>query len=243
MQTKKTVTEKDKIVEKRHDMGFFARIAYIWEYYKFYFIGGLLLLVISFNLVNTLVLNPSPKTYLSVAVFGPSVSAADMAALAEDMTAQLVPTPSPDEDAEVFRAVAESYHITGADAETSATMTQKLIANVSVGEVDLIITDEENFRLLANLGIFKPLSEVFNRETLGLYADDLYRLAPSSYDAEQRPVTLPEDDYGVWLDDNAYLASFGLDTSGMLLGVVPMPLDSEHNPNATLDGLRLILGE
>jgi|GEM_PF-2311734 len=247
MQTKEAVTEKGKLAqvqaempqpvqterEKMRQMGAKERMVYIWGYYKMYFIGGLLLLITAFNIVNTLLWNPPPKTYLSVAVYGPPAVVEHIRALSQDMTEKLVSEP------EAFQVAAESYHVTGAEAELQATMTQKLMANVSVGEVNLIVVDEENFETLLNKGLFTPLGEVLDGEMHAKYAEDLYRAAPTVYDEELESITLPEDDYGIRLDSNAYLASFGINTEGMLLGVVP----SELRVDETMEGLRLILGE
>ena len=247
MQTKEAVTEKGKIAEvcpkephspqtereKLKQMSGKARAAYIWGYYKMYFIAGLILIVIGANLLNTLVLNPPPKTYLSVATYGTFASLDDIGALAEDMTAKMIDDPSE------FVIGAEVYHISAEAVEMSATMTQKLMANISAGEVDLIIADQENFDFLLDRGLYMPLGEIFDREMLDQYARDIYRAAPVLYDENMEQVDTPEDEYGFRLDENAYFEALGIDAEGMIIGVVP----TVGGPNAAAEGLRLMLGE
>jgi len=241
------VTEKGKIAqmqpavkepkkterEKLRGMTRMEKVQYIWAYYKMYFIAGIIVLVVSGSLLNHLVLNPPPKTYLNVTFFGEYVFVDAIDILTSDMTEKIVPDP------ETHVVYAESYHVTDSDPEMSMGIMQKLMANIAVRELDLMITDKQMFDTFAGEELFTPLSEVLGAEFVDANRDIIYRVAPIGYDENNRPFFMEEDDYGIRLADNAYMRELGLDLSGWYIGVV----SNSQRPEAVLEGLQLILGE
>jgi len=248
MAAKGPVTEKGKIAEMRpvkkepkktereklRELKGKEKAEYIWEYYKAYFVTAAIVLVIGLSLLNSLVLNPPKKVYLNFITYGDYVPTETVDAIATDLSAKIVPTP------DTHEVYGEGYFISESDPETSMGVMQKLVANISIGEIDLIIADKPTFASMLSEEMIKPISGVFNQATLAGFDEAIiYRAAPVVYDIDMKATKLPEDAYGFLLKDNAYFESLGITIGDRVIGVVT----NSQRPEAVIAGLKVILGE
>jgi len=219
--------------EKLRDMKFKDKCAYIWEYYKLYFIGGAIVIALCVSLLDTFVFNPARKTYLAVASFEGYLPWDMDGEIAEDLTTRIVPEP------EEFQVYFESYYTVDDDPQLNIAMTQKLMANISVADLDILIIDKNLIGSYLNQGIFAPLDTVLPADILAAHADSLYSARGLVYSTEDKSESIVTTDFGIHLAGNAYLESFGVDTDDLLFTVI----SNSRRPDAIVECAREILAK
>ena len=247
MSNKAPVTEKGKLMqvqpvekekprterEKLAEMNFKDKCSYIWGYYKYFIVGGFIVIALTANLLNTFVFNPARKAYVSVATFGGYLPWEACNDIAADLTARVVPDPAR------FQVYMESYYMVEEDPEMNNAMHQKFMANVSVSELDVLIVTKEHLAAFLPLGIFAPLDTVLPAELLAEHADSLYNANGLVYSPETKAENTVNTVFGIRIPGNAYLEGYGIRTDDLILTVI-----ANTKRTAEVEAcIRVILGE
>jgi len=222
-------TEREKLAEMR----FKDKISYIWGYYKYFFIGGAIVLALAISLLNTFVFNPARKPYVSIATFGGYLPWETCSEIAEDLTLRFVP------DTERFQVYLESYYLVEEDPQMNNAMMQKLMANVSVAELDVMIVSKEHMDTFLLQGLFAPVESVLPTNIITAQADNMYNARGMIYSDETKQETTVMANFGIRLAGNAYLESFGIRTDDLILAVVA----NSNRTEAAIECVRSFLTE
>jgi hypothetical protein len=129
---------------------------YIWTYYKYHILGGLMGVLIIVYALNAFVINPAPKPYVAVGLYGGTSAEAD--ALKSALSDIL---PEGDESAGI---VVYAFDFNNEDFEYAHAMRLQFDALLHAGELDLLIIGDENARDAA--GVFVPLEDILSGEGL-----------------------------------------------------------------------------
>ncbi|MGL5259468.1 MAG: hypothetical protein ACRC7V_05110 [Lachnospiraceae bacterium] len=107
-----------------------------------------------------------------------------------------------------------TYYLNENDvSQYSVTIVQKLIANVSSGTLDVILSDKEYFQKYANHGYFTDLREILSEEELSKYGDHLIYAQIQDMDedgnfiandSEYFPVGIKVNDFKKVIDTQSY---------------------------------------
>jgi len=172
-------------IEKLREMTFKKKLEYIWEYYKLYIIGLVIFAVLLGTLINTL-LNPAPDTALFVAWNAGFVQDEQLEVLSDFLNEQIV-------DESKNEEVIVSLFLTGDGGDPTFTManTQRLVAMLAAGVLDILIIDAQMLEEKSYVGFIKPLDDVLA---------EAKRMNPSVYSRIEENITYAiyetgEDEY------------------------------------------------
>lgn len=157
---------------------------YIIEYYKFHILGGLVVLIILFSLLNHYVFNPPKQVIVDVTITAPYADPAGIEEL----------------QAEVKKAVEEKtanktglleilYFSEKNDPQMQMAMTAKLMGKASTGELDILILDQEHLDYFIENEVLLPLSDYLTAAEQTEYAGG--ELINGSKDGNKIAVALP----------------------------------------------------
>jgi len=141
-------------LKKLRKMPFKKKMEYIWEYYKFYLLGIVLVLVIIGSLINTWFINPPPSTALFVAWSAGFATEEQLTDLADVLEELLV---DKNENEEV---IVSRFASSGVDPSFDMANVQRLVAMIAAGVIDVFILDLETLEEKSNNGFVKPLEDV-----------------------------------------------------------------------------------
>ena len=148
---------KEKVrleIVKLREMSFKEKLEHIWEYYKFYLIGLVIILVIIGSLINAWFINPQPKTALLLSWNTGFVSHEQLSELAEALTQRLV-------DEKEKEVVSATLMLTSTDDPTiNMASQQRMIAMVAAGEIDVFILDSTMLVEYAGNGLIRPVESM-----------------------------------------------------------------------------------
>lgn len=164
--------------------------AYIWYYYKFYFLGALILIAIAGYYIHGAVVKP--VEYYNIAYMGDYVTDADMAAAKQKINKIVL-----NNDKKKF--ITLNSIISGNGTGVSpAQMDQVLVAKITVGEIDMAIVDQNYFDKNFSSGLF------YNLKSL----DDFSSLKKSNYELLNKTNSSGKaGTYGVYINKNNKLLS------------------------------------
>jgi len=164
--------------------------AYIWYYYKFYFLGALILIAIAAYYIHGAIIKP--VEYYNIAYMGDYVTDADMAAAKQKINKIVL-----NNDKKKF--ITLNSIISGAGTTASpGQMDQVLVAKITVGEIDMAIVDQTYFDKNFSSGLFYNLKSLDDFSSLKKYNYELLNKTNSSGQAGT---------YGVYINKNNKLLS------------------------------------
>jgi len=147
--------EKVKIeIAKLRKMDFKTKMGYIWEYYKLLLIGLVIFLIIIGSLINTWFINPPPDTALFISWNTGFIFDEHVNELTDTLNDRLID--------EKENATVVISPMIGGDADPTLAManTQRLVAMVAAGQIDIFILDSATLEEYAQNGFIKPLDTV-----------------------------------------------------------------------------------
>jgi len=146
---------------------FKEKISYFWDYYKWYVIGAIILIVAIASFCYEM-LTKKDTAFTAVML---NTSELELELQAPQAFADYVGIDTEEYTVEFdtsFRIIEESPD------ELTVTNTQKLFAYVSAQQVDVMITDDSSFRKYANSDNFYDLREILTAEQLAKYEPYFY---------------------------------------------------------------------
>lgn len=158
---------------------------YIWEYYKFHILGGIIALVICFNLLNHFVFNPPKQSAVDILV---AVAYVENQVFEEKKT-EIVDLVEKNSDNKTATMEALLFG-NSKDSQTQMIMTSKLVAKASTGEMDIMIVDAQNYDYFNSQEIFLPVTEYLSNEEISKYGD---RFAYEENEEGKLPVAIMLD--------------------------------------------------
>lgn len=186
---------KDDIEAKEQfkKLSFGKKVEYIWDYYKWYFISGILCILILLWALNHYILNPPPGTYTGIAFFDISVTDDEITSLRTSLTNATVP----EEENKIVNCVA--YYAVEDDPLFEDALLQRLETMLLAKEIDIIIAEEENFKQLSYDGYIVNIDEALSAEELKPFEtkNELF-YNTNAQDSTLRP-------YGIKVNNSEYL--------------------------------------
>lgn len=180
------------------------KIEYIWEYYKLWILGIAFLLVFIISIITTIINNPSEDSILYAAFLNTTLTSKEDTSLDENFIKHLGL-----EDTDKYLTLDLSMFI---DRESndlySMNSNQKLVALIAAAEIDVIVSDENNFLSLAQGGGYYNLEEILSTELIEKYSSSFY-YTKSEEDGKEHP-------YGISLHDNSIIKKDGIYPDNMI---------------------------
>lgn len=223
----KDKTIKDKLreeLQKIKVMNRSEKIDYIWAYYKLHIIGLAFGLIMGGMLINDLVINPSPRSVLTIAWMGGFEPQEHFDKVIESLSPLVVQYPN-----------REAVHVldffVGADVQQSMAQRARFTAMSAAGELDIIIGNlEDHDGYFLGLGIapiwgLKDLRPILAEA--GISQDDLL-----FYDGEEM-LNLA---FAIPVEGSTFFNDIGISTEYLFLGV----LQSSQRDDAVISALRLL---
>lgn len=202
---------RDKRTEKQKlsSMTSKEKVAYLLEYYKYKALAAVIGIGFLVYIVYV-ILSPKVETVFYAAVINDYLDNEKVEQFNTDFSNYLNLS-SDSEDV----ILDNSYYITIQDGNvsaTSATSEEKLMAYISVNQIDVIIADESDFKRYAELGYFVDLSDQLPTQLYSKLSDKLY-FATAEEDTT-------EEAYGVYLSDSEKYRELGSVIEHPVMGII-----------------------
>lgn len=170
MSVREEIREQQK---KLKGQGFKAKVEYFWEYYKIHTIVVIFAIVLLSMLIHDIRSN-KPYGFYAVMINTGASSAQEQleygfAPYAEIDTSQY----------SCYIDTAESYNLE-VITETTIATSQKIMANIAGGDLDVLAADSDIFTYYANQDIFTDLRTILSKEQIEKY-QDLFVYVDQSY--------------------------------------------------------------
>lgn len=155
--------QKEKM--KFKDLTFGKKLAYIWDYYKWWFITTVIIITIIVNAVPQIIENRKEVVLYSVFI-NTQIESQESTSLMDDFIsfANIDLT-----DKKITLDTSMNINRDAAD-NLSMQSNQKLLALFSTNKIDVLVCDKDNFDFFASQGCFKPLDEVLPDNLYQKYA-------------------------------------------------------------------------
>lgn len=190
--------------EKLSNLTFKKKLEYIWNYYNYHIIAGVLVLAAIAVTLSTRVFNPRPETTLLIAWHAGFAFDEQLSELTDIMTERLI-----DEDADEIVETALFLTYTD-DPMVDMASVQRLIAMVAAGAIDVFILDSELLIEFSRSELVQPMERILeeiqrtNPEIYGRIKDKIIYIY-----IEEDDGTLTQRIMGIDISDNALLAEIG----------------------------------
>ncbi len=154
---------------KYQDLDRKDKIEYILDYYKIHIIAGILLLILIYNILNTLVFNPEKKVSLDIVVRGGNFDFIEMEAdVLKDELATLIELDSKKEQVSIENLPIREY----SNPSFRMAYESKFMAKASNDDLDIIIIDETYIPVAKENEILMPIEIVDDLDKQDLYFGD-----------------------------------------------------------------------
>ena len=161
--------------KKLKGQSFKAKLEYFWEYYKIHTIVVICVLILLGTLIHD-ISNNKPYGFYATFLNTGSSSAQDY------LQAGFTPISGIDTDKySCFIDTSESYNLE-VITETTVATSQKILANISAGDLDILGADSDIFIYYATQQVFADLRTVLSDEQLAKYQDLLVYVDQSYLD-------------------------------------------------------------
>ena len=214
----KNQTEKEKLRE----MSFQDKLSYLWEYYKWYFIGAVAFIALVIYFVNGF-LHPAVSPQFYASMINNPIDDQGLQDLQNDFTKHLQLNPKR-ECVELNTSI--NYNMGGA---YTATMEQALTTYIASSEVDVIIAPESIFRKYAYTGTFKKLTDELPTDLYSSLTDQFYLC--NTEDAKK-----VKSVYGIYLTNTKLYQKYANKKEPYVLGIIA---NSPHQEN-TIEFIRYL---
>jgi len=192
-------------VEKLREMDFKKKCEYIWEYYRYQIIGGVVGLVILFSLLNTWVFNPPPNVGLTIA-WNAGFADHDRIDNLSNILSDNIGFENEGDIADV-----SIFFTTADDPQLAMAHTQRLVAMLAARAIDAFILNSEILEQASYAGYIAPLDTLL--ETIATMNPDIHAIiisetvyANHTFDGE----TFHEQTMGINLSNSPLLTELGL---------------------------------
>lgn len=193
--------------EKMQGMSSKQKANYIWYYYKFHFIGAIVLICM---IISFIVSAANSKTSaLGVTLMGSYADTNKLDELKNRAEDALI---KDNKKKQEIRIEYLQKTDTGMDEMTSVSL-QKLMATISAKEIDILILDKKDFENYAKQGTFKKLSSVPQLSTIDFTGYEFVKAKATDTDTT-------EEAYGISLDNLPALKDVSFDTKNKVLCIV-----------------------
>lgn len=151
----------EKLSVRLKSMTFKEKIEYLWDYYKFHFIGAIAAIIFIVYIINAIV--SDKDSILNVVFVGDTINSEEMQQLDSNLDQQLVPEENRSEEEVLLQFINLS-----SESQTQQEMVgvQKFVAQLSANAIDVIIANQENFEMLRDQGALLSLGEVINLDEI-----------------------------------------------------------------------------
>lgn len=204
MATYEKVNKLEGLKSHLRDMTWKERLDYLWEYYKWVAILAGIAVVIAASVIGGIVQNSKNLLYSGVAV-NVSISEEGTTYLTDDWLARLEGKQGKD-----TTELAPMYINleTGAYTETATANATKLIAMISVGDVDYLLLDAYGLQYCGNSGAFAPLENTLSQAMLAKFEGKIVTIQDekSEYQAAIDISELPFVKKHITSKDKVYIA-------------------------------------
>jgi len=147
---------KEKMrMEKRkiREMPFKKKCEYIWDYYKFHIIAGILILALIGSVINSIV-NPRPQNVLFIAWSTGFATDEQLTGLTSIMQYEIIEEKA-NESIEITL-----FHTMSDDPSLNSANIQRLAAMIAAGMIDVFILDSEMIDEYSSVGYIQPMDPV-----------------------------------------------------------------------------------
>lgn len=170
MATYEKVSWLQRLKNDMKDMTFKEKIAHLWEYYKWFAIVGILLIVATVSVVISVIQNSKELVY-GGAMVNLSVTEEGKTYLKEGWFKTLEGNPKKQkiELDEIYIPDMEQT----AFMESATANVAKITAMISAGYIDYVLADAYAIHYLGSVGSFQPLDVVLNQELLAQFEGKL----------------------------------------------------------------------
>ncbi len=154
---------------KYQDLDRKGKIEYIFDYYKIHIIAGIILLVVIYNILNTLVFNREKEIALDIVVRGGFFDYIEMEAdVLKDELGTLIEIDKDREQVTIENLPIRDY----SNPSFQMAYETKFMAKASSADLDIIIIDETFVPVAKENEIFMPIEIVDDLSKEDLYFDD-----------------------------------------------------------------------
>ena len=175
--------EKVKIeIAKLRKMDFKTKMEYIWEYYKLLLIGLVIFLIIIGGLINTWFINPPPDTALFISWNSGFIFDEHIDELTNILNSRLI------EEKENSTVVISPMLFGDGDPTLEIANSQRLVAMVAAGQIDIFILDSAMLKDYARNGFIQPMDTVLTEVRSidsGAYGRIEEKLTYAMYESEE----------------------------------------------------------
>ncbi|MBU3158776.1 hypothetical protein KPL37_03175 [Clostridium frigoris] len=179
---------------------------YIWEYYKFHIIGTLAALCIIISIIHGHI--TKPNYVFTLTILGNVVDTNKTNNLESQLTKVVVKDGSARKQARVSTMPLDGSKNT--DPQITSQYMQKFIAQISVGELDVVILNKTMFETFAKEDMFLRLDNISGLNLTSLKGEKLHAIG-----TDKKYVV-----YAIDIKNNILLKKMGFDTKNKVIGIV-----------------------
>ena len=218
---RKNVPEKQKL----KDMTRKEKIQYFNDYYRNKTVIGVIILAALVSILYT-VFSAKPETILYAAIINDSLDEDKK----NELTSDFAEKAQIDLDSKEI-IVDSSFFISDENPRASMASEQKLMVYTSANDIDVIITDEEQFKHYQSQGFFDDLSENLPEDLYSKLGDSFYLVNDTKDDSINA--------YGIYLDGSKVYKETGSVIEKPVIGI----LANSENKEYGVKFIRYLLGE
>jgi len=141
-------------ITKLREMTLKEKLEYIWEYYKFFIIGVLIVLLITGSLLNMWLFNPTPGTALFISWNSGFATDEQFEDLKEALEERLI------EDKKYEEVVISHFLTSAVDPLVEVASTQRIVAMMATGAIDIFILDFKLLEEKTKSGFIRPMEKI-----------------------------------------------------------------------------------
>ena len=174
MATYEKVSWYQRLKNDMKDMTFKEKLAHLWEYYKWFAIVTVVLIVAAVSVVCSVVENSKDLAF-GGAVVNLTVSEEGSAYLKEGWFEEMGCDPQK-QKIELDSLFVPNLDMPGTDTQYALSNVTKLTTMIAGGHIDYVMADAYSIHYLCSSGAFSPLTQVIPAELLGKFEGKLVEL-------------------------------------------------------------------
>ncbi|WP_298839293.1 hypothetical protein [Clostridium sp.] len=179
---------------------------YIWEYYKLHIVGTLVALCIIISIIHGQI--TKPNYVFTLTMLSSIVDTNKTNTLESQLTKIVVKDGSTKNQAIVRTMPLDGSKIT--DTQMANQYMQKFIAEISVGELDIVVLNKTMFEKFAKEDMFLRLDNISGLTLGSLKGEKLHAIGSNKKNVV----------YGIDIKDDVILKKMGLTTKDMVIGII-----------------------
>ncbi len=223
------------------------RVAYIWDYYKWWIILGILGCGILIHIVYSTMTSKDTVAYLMAVNANVVTTSED----SEDFFDPLLEELGYDLNKEEVVVNSTFQYSIQNQKNNDLYSLQAIQTIVGSGQVSLMMADEDFFRYMGARGAYRPVSDYLTEEQIKKYQDQIIWVEAAEYEDEAEKASVAwegesEEDgtkyaRGIRLENNAWLEANGLydDMDAPVVGLMA----NAEDPDLSAKMIQYILGE